>query len=58
MKVLPRPDGHTDDLPESFQTQWSEHNLVCPKSESHVVTGSGRKVYCYDCKVYWERNKL
>ena len=57
MKIeLPKkPIGKISDLPFAITTMWYEGGLICPHDDSHKLTGSTRKVYCYECGVWWDR---
>ncbi len=55
---LPKPSGNVKDLDYSTTTMWEEKELHCNKKSFHKISGSTRRVYCYDCGVYWDRHKI
>jgi len=57
MKPPKKPDGKTKDLPEGATSMWVESELECPECEAPLV-GSTRRVYCYECGIYWDRENI
>jgi len=55
MKPPKKPDGKTKDLPAT--TMWFEPYIECPECGVPLV-GSTRRVYCYECGIYWDRKNL
>jgi len=54
--TLGEPNGKLKDLPDNGgTTMWVETLTFCPNNVFHMVTGSTRRIYCSECKVWWWR---
>ena len=51
-----KPDGRNKDLPDRISTM-HYIDALCPTCQQPVISSS-RKVFCYNCGVWWDSLKL